>query len=198
MKKYINKEKLFLFINKTRAIDRRFKITTRIWLIFLSVSLFLLREENSSIKLELSEAKIKIASFEKENLTLKTKVAFFNNGFRFFPLAIWKKKKAGNQYIGSYFNPPYVSIFGHLFDYDATNLIGKNNFELGYPLKTAIRFRKNDSVIAHTGIPQILPEDYIDSIGRFRDIDVLKWRELREVDTLINGTVLKFYPPKKQ
>jgi len=197
MNKISQKLKIFLF--KIESIEKKYKkIFYYAPLIFLSITTLNTRKELTSVTSELVDVKLKFAELKQINTTLIEKVAYYNQDFKYFPLPTWKKKKVGNEFIGSFFNQAYVNVFGHHFDYNSNNLIGKNNFQLGYSYAIAEKYRYNDSVIAFTGKHQVTRENYIDSLLRFRKIDVLKWRELRNEDTLIPGTVLKFYPYKKE
>ena len=191
--------KLILAWEKVKYLEKKYKkVFYYVPLLFLMLTTWKTRKELISVTSELLDVKLKFAELTQINTTLIEKVAYYNQDFKYFPLPTWKKKKVGNEFIGSFFNQQYVNVFGHNFDYNSNNLIGKNNFQLGFSYDVAERYRYNDSVIAVTGKHQVTKENYIDSLLRLRKIDVLKWRELRNEDTLIPGTVLKFYPYKKE
>ena len=78
---------------------------------------------------------------------------------------------------------------GHNFEYDRYRYIGKTDYEY-QPKSLADMYRNYDISVAFTGIPMKLKVDIKDSLGKFIKVDVMKWRHIRERDTLVYGMII--------
>tara|TARA_R110002049_G_scaffold117597_1_gene271147 strand:+ start:434 stop:1021 length:588 start_codon:yes stop_codon:yes gene_type:complete len=185
-------------LQKVVFFCKEYKVLTYASLLFLTITTNIIRKDYNDLQERFYQNETKLAQVEALNKSMVKGVVYYNNGLKFIPMASWKKKKVGSEFIGNFFNKTYVEIFGHQFGHNANNLIGRNNFQLGVPKSIAQRYYENDVAVAITGRPMLSQENYFDSIGRFRRIDAIKWRELRGIDTLVNGMVLKFYPFVKE
>lgn len=162
-------------------------------LIGLSISVYTLNKKLAKSQIKYESSQIKIAQLEKDYETLKQNVIFYFRDFDEFPLPVWQKVKRGDEYIIQNANPQYVLDFGNNFNYNKFEIVGKNNFALGYPYKVAANYKKNDSIVAYTGETQRITEHYTDSLNVKRRVDVVKWRVLKKLDTLIYGIIINKY-----
>ena len=179
------RHKLIGHFKRATAIERKYKIIGRSSLLVL----FIITAQLRKSRYEDIET---IANLKNEIIALKKNVITYNRNFDEFPFPIWQKKKVGNDFIGQYFNPAYVKKFGHTFNNDVYNIIGKNNFELGFPKEMAQTFKNNDIAVSVFGRELRTVEVYKDTLGNPRKIKVIKWRVKRDKDTLVYGMVYEF------
>lgn len=197
MNRFLKKNKIIKFLKKLSEAEKNHKILTYISLLFLTINLYVLRKSDIKKTIDIenykNEVKVLKVNFENEVKALKVNLITYNRSFEDFPIPYWEKKKVGNQFVSQYFNPVYVDFFGHEFNYNRYNIIGKNNFQLGYSKDIAQRYYENDVAVAITGDDLYTTEFYKDSLGSVRKIDVLKWRKIIGKDTLVPGMVLRVY-----
>lgn len=174
---------------KISNLEKKHKLITYVSLLFLTISTYFLRTENEEIK-------VKFASIEERNLNLKKNMILFNKNYEGFPLPVWQKVKRGNEFIIQYINPIYTKFFGHDFKYDKYEIIGRNNFEL-FPKKMAQMYYENDVAVAVFGKRLESTEAFVDGTGKTLKLDVVKWRDIRDKDTLVYGMVKEIIVPKK-
>ncbi|MEM6717683.1 MAG: hypothetical protein AAF611_00065 [Bacteroidota bacterium] len=161
---------------------KKYKLFTYIPIIVLSISSFSLRKKNE-ILVE------RVARLETLNETLVSNMILYNRGFETFPMPIFQKVKRGNQYIAQYFNPAYVKLLGHNFGYNRYRYIGKTDYD-HYPKRVAEMYHNYDISVAFTGIPMKIKVTIKDSLNTKLNVEVLKWRQIRETDTLIYGMII--------
>lgn len=166
-------------------LEKKHKIISYLSLLILFYTTNNLRIDNEKLKKSDLESRAEV-KFLKANLIS------YNRVLDEFTVALWQKKKIKNMYVGQYFNNAYIDFFGNSFGYNVYNVIGKNNFQLGYPKEVASRYYKNDSIVAYTGKELRIIEKYVDKQGKRKKINVLKWRVIKEKDTLIYGMVYDF------
>ena len=189
MNKLTIKSKEILFV--VSNLEKKHKIITYVSLLFLTVSTYFLRSENKDVKIE-------FATLQERNLGLKQNMVFFNRNFEDFPLPIWQKVKRGDRFIVNYISPAYLKQFGHNFNNDMYEVIGKNNFEI-FPKKIAQGYYENDIAVSITGTQIEAIEEYLDKEGEVQTLKFLIWRDIWDnKDTLIYGMVQETLPPKKK
>lgn len=163
-------------------LEKKHKIITYISLLFLTISTYFLRSENQNVKIE-------YATLQEKSLSLKQNMVFFNRNFEDFPLPIWQKVKRGNRFIVNYINPAYLKLFGHNFNNNMYEVLGKNNFEI-FPKNIAQRYYENDIAVSITGNQLEAIEEFTDIEGKVKQVKFLIWRDIRDNrDTLIYGMV---------
>ena len=190
MKKISLKTRQLLF--SVSNLEKKHKLITYVSLLFLTISTYFLRSENQKVK-------IKFATLQERNKSLKGNMMLYNQSMGNFPLPVWQKVKRGNRFIVQYVNPKYVDMLGHLFKNgeNASAHIGKNNFEL-FPQKYAQEFYEKDLAVAITGKRLNSLDEIFDKEGKKAYIKVVKWRQIKDnKDTLIYGMVKEFIPFKK-
>ena len=138
--------KFKIFFDKIVLIQKKYKIISNGSLLVLFITVNSLRIKNEDILLDFNNTKQELIKTKSEVRFLKANVISYNRSLENFPFPIWQKKKVGAQFIIQYVNPEYVKTFGHLFGNDVYNVIGKNNFQLGYPTAIAQNFYENDIV----------------------------------------------------
>lgn len=171
-------------------LEKKHKIITYASLLFLTVSTYFLRTENQRIKIDFDKIK-------KDNQNLQQNMVVFNRNYENFPLPVWQKKKRGNKYIMEYINPEYIKRFGHLFNYDQYEQIGKSNFD-NFPEDLAKLYYKNDSIVAYTGKEMEMIEEAEDINKNIISLKNVKWRDINDNnDTLIYGMIKEFIIKEK-
>ncbi len=124
-------------------------------------------------------------------------MVIFNRNYEGFPLPVWQKVKRGDEFIMQYINPEYVVHFGHTFNNNQYEGIGKNNFDL-FPPKIAQVFYENDIAVSITGESLETIENFIDKDGNLQKLEVIKWRSIKDNnDTLVYGMVKRIIPIEK-
>ncbi|MBU3010437.1 hypothetical protein KO506_03420 [Polaribacter vadi] len=185
MKKLAIRSKKVLF--KFSSLEKKHKIITYISLLFLTVSTYFLRTENQNVK-------VNYAILKEESSNLKYNMVLFNRNYEGFPLPVWQKIKKGNEFIIQYINPEYVKEFGHIFNNDKYELLGKNNFEL-FPDKIAQEYFVHDITVSKTGKKIEGLEKVVDKHGNIITLKVIKWRKIKSnKDTLVYGMVKEILP----
>lgn len=184
--------KLKPYFKKVVFIQKKYKLISNASLLFLVLTGVFLRSENKEIYKILNDTQKELIKTKGEVKFLKANVISYNRSLENFPFPIWQKKKVGGQFVMQYLNTKYVDVFGHIFNYNIYNVIGKNNFQLGYPKKVAQNYYENDIAVSIIGNSLRTVEPYIDSLRLKKRIKVVKWRELRGKDTLVNGMVYEF------
>lgn len=170
-------------------LERKHKLITYVSLLFLTISTYFLRTENEDMK-------IKYASIQERNNNLKRNMVLFNRNYENLPLPIWQKVKRGNKFIIQYINPVYVNFFGHDFNFDKYEIIGKDNFEL-FPKRIAQMYYENDIAVSVFGERLESIEDFEDGSGKKVKLKVVKWRDIKDnKDTLVYGMVKEILPVK--
>lgn len=182
-------DKFGKLIVRISSLEKNHKLITYLSLLFLTISTYFLRSENEDIK-------IKFASIKERNLNIKKSMIFFNKDYEAFPLPVWQKVKRGNEFVIQYINPIYTKFFGHDFKYDKYEIIGKNNFEL-FPDRIARMYYENDVAVSVFGERLESIEDFIDAEGKLLKLEVVKWRSIKEKDTLVYGMVKEIKYAKK-
>lgn len=172
-------------------------------LISLVVTGFLVYQNNFTkslnVELKIKNERLVAAKnlIEQENQNLKENVVYNYQDYENSPIDTWIKKavrvNGKIRFIGNYFNKVYEKNWGHVFNNDRFNLIGKNNFELGYPKDVAKQSWLNDSIVYATGKPLRKIEHAPDKDGNILYFDIIKYRDIRRKDTLIVGKILKYY-----
>jgi hypothetical protein len=131
----------------------------------------------------------RVARLETLNATLVSNMILYNRSFESFPMPIFQKLKRGNRFIAQYFNPAYVDLLGHNFEYDRYRYIGKSDYDY-YPKRVADLYYNYDISVAFTGIPMKVKVAIKDSMQNKVNVEVMKWRQIREKDTLIYGMII--------
>lgn len=183
------KAKIVSAFKTVTKFEKRYKLIGRISLCLLFVSNYYLRKNDKEQNLELLNVKIKYAKLEKENLALKVDLVTYNRTYETFPFPIWQKKKTAKGFVLQYINPEYEKVFGGAFDYNRYRVLGKNNFQLGYPEDIAKHYFDNDMQVSLTGNILKIKEPFKSDSDIDFVLDVVKWREIRDKDTLVNGMV---------
>ena len=80
---------------------------------------------------------------EKQKAFINT-VILYNRTYKKVPIPIWQKVKRGDRFVIQYVNPKYEEVFGDVFGNDVRNIIGSDNFELGYTYERAKRYYDTD------------------------------------------------------
>ena len=172
-------------------LEKKHKVITYASLLFLTVSTYFLRTENQRIKLDFQKLK-------ENNTDLQNNMVIFNRNYENFPLPVWQKVKRGNKFIMEYINPEYIKRFGHLFNYNEYEQIGKSNFD-NFPEDLAKIYYKNDSMVAATGKEMEMIEVAEDINKNIISLKNIKWRDINDNnDTLIYGMIKEFIEVKKQ
>lgn len=188
MSKIATRSRQLLF--SVSNLEKKHKVITYASLLFLTVSTYFLRTENQKVKVE-------FATLKERNLNLKHNMIIFNRSYEGFPLPVWQKVKRGSEFIVQYINPQYVSDFGHIFNNDQYEVIGKNNFDL-FPPKIAQLYYENDIAVSITGDKLESIEEFLDKNGNTIKLKVIKWRDIKDnKDTLIYGLVKEILPNKE-
>ena len=163
-------------------LEKKHKIITYASLLFLTISTYFLRTENQNVK-------IKYATLEEKSKGLKENMVIFNRNYESFPLPVWQKVKRGDSFILQYANESFINQFGHKFNYNQYDIIGKSNFEY-FSKPIAQQYYENDIAVALTGEAIISTPEFIDDKGKIHKMKVIKWREIRnQKDTLVYGLV---------
>lgn len=183
-------KKLIIIFKQLKSFEKKNQIGTTATLIFLSISVYYLRADNDFLKSESKRFEIELVSVKEQKKSLMAAMILYNRSFKEYPDPIWQKVKRGNEFILQYANPKYIDVFGHIFGYNIYNVIGKNNFELGYPKDIAQLYFDYDMEVALTGKVLKDIEFYPDSVGIIRKLTIKKWRDIRDRDTLIYGKAL--------
>lgn len=184
MNNFKNRSKNFLVV--VSNLEKKHKVITYASLLFLTVSTYFLRTENQRIKIDFD-------SIKERNKNLKNNMVIFNRNYENFPFPVWQKIKKGDEFIMQYINKEYIKRFGHLFNYDPFAQIGKNNYEL-YPVELADRYHKDDLLVAQSQDNIEVVDNTLDKDGKPLYAKTIKWREIKERDTLIYGIVKEFIP----
>lgn len=184
MNNFKNRSKNFLVV--VSNLEKKHKVITYASLLFLTVSTYFLRTENQRIKIDFD-------SIKERNKNLKNNMVIFNRNYENFPFPVWQKIKKGDEFIMQYINKEYIKRFGHLFNYDPFAQIGKNNYEL-YPVELADRYHKDDLLVAQSQDNIEVVDNTLDKNGKPLYAKTIKWREIKERDTLIYGIVKEFIP----
>lgn len=180
MKKLKLKSKKVLFA--VSHLEKKHKIITYASLLFLTVSTYFLRTENQNVK-------VKYATLEERSNGLKHNMIIFNRNYEGFPLPVWQEVKRGDEFILQYVNDAFIDQFGHKFNYNRYDIIGKNTFDY-FPKHIAQQYYENDIAAAITGETILSTPQYIDKKDKIHKMKVLKWREIRDhKDTLVYGMV---------
>lgn len=163
-------------------VCQKYRLFTYIPILVLSISSFSLRQKNEVLV-------HRVARLETLNETLVSNMILYNRGFESFPMPIFQKLKRGNRFIAQYFNPAYVRLMGHNFSYNRYAYIGKTDYEY-YPKRMADLYYNYDVSVAFTGVPMKIAIVIKDSSDTELNVDVMKWRQIREKDTLIYGMII--------
>nr|WP_298991786.1 PAS domain-containing protein [uncultured Polaribacter sp.] len=175
---------------KLSILEKKHKVITYASLLLLSISTYFLRSDNEQLK-------IGFASLKEKNISLKKNMLIFNSNYENFPLPVWQKVKRGNQFIIQYVNPKYVKLFGHDFNYDEFEIMGKNNFQL-FPISIAQIYYENDVAVSVLGSKLESIERFKDKSGKSLDLKVVKWRDIKDnKDTMVYGMVKEIIPINK-
>jgi hypothetical protein len=175
-------KKIKLWCVEFVALCNKYRLFTYVPIIVLSISSFSLRKKNEGLV-------ARVARLETLNTTLVSNMILYNRSFESFPMPVFQKVKRGNRFIAQYFNPAYVSLLGHNFGYDRYRYIGKSDYDY-YPKRVADLYHNYDISVAFTGIPLKIRVTIKDSANTRIPVDVLKWRQIREKDTLIYGMII--------
>lgn len=184
MNNFKNRSKNFLVV--VSNLEKKHKVITYASLLFLTVSTYFLRTENQRIKID-------FASIKERNKNLKNNMVIFNRNYENFPFPVWQKIKKGDEFIMQYINKEYIKCFGHLFNYDPFAQIGKNNFEL-FPVELAEKYYNNDLTASRSEDKLEIVGNSLDKNGKPLYAKTIKWREIKDKDTLIYGMVKEFIP----
>ncbi|MBU3010438.1 hypothetical protein KO506_03425 [Polaribacter vadi] len=180
MSKLAIKSKKIIF--NVSNLEKKHKIITYASLLFLTVSTYFLRSENQTVKIE-------YATLQEKSHNLKQNMIIFNGDYEDFPLPVWQKVKRGDKFILQYVNKAFIECFGHSFDYNRYNIIGKTNFE-SFNKNMAQQYYEADIAVSVTGEKLHSKPEYIDKENKIHRMKVLKWREVvNNKDTLIYGIV---------
>lgn len=159
---------------------------------FLTITTLFLRSDLEDEISRRTESEIELAVTKSENRKLKETAVIYNRSFKNFPKPVFGKVKRGDDFIINYANPKYEEVFGHIFNYDVFVLFGKNNFQLGYPYSVAKRYQDIDTRVALTGISFKGFEFYPDTLGVIKVLEIEKWRDIIDRDTVVYGEVNKW------
>ena len=176
--------KIKRFLSKLWSIQKKYNLFTYVGLLYLTITVHHLRNENKELQL-------KVVRVETVNQNLISNMIIYNRNFEEFPMPIWQKVKRDGHFILQYINSSYVSKYGSAFNYDRLSVIGKNNFELGYPKELAQQYYESDITVAATGKPYIVTEKITNSQGELIDIKVMKWRVIKDGETLVYGMIIE-------
>lgn len=180
MKKLSVKSRKILFA--LSHLEKKHKIITYASLLFLTVSTYFLRTENQNVK-------VKYATLEEKSNGLKHNMVIFNRNYEGFPLPVWQEVKRGDKFVLQYVNDAFINQFGHRFDYNRYDIMGKSNFNY-FPKQIARQYYENNIAAAITGEVIISTPEYIDKNDSIHKMKVIKWREIRDrKDTLVYGMV---------
>lgn len=175
---------------KLSILEKKHKVITYASLLLLSISTYFLRSDNEQLK-------IGFASLIEKNISLKKNMLIFNSSYENFPLSVWQKVKRGNQFIIQYVNPKNVKLFGHDFNYDEFEIMGKNNFQL-FPKSIVQIYYENDVAVSVLGSKLESIERFKDKSGKSLDLKVVKWRDIKDnKDTMVYGMVKEIIPINK-
>ena len=179
-------DKLKEIADKVSKIEKRYKIITYGSLAFLTFT-------TNSLRVKVKESDIALATLKQKNEGLKENMIIYNRTFEEVPLAIWSKVKRGDYFPLQYLNPQYTKEFGHLYDNNRLNVIGKNNYQmLPNNYEIADEYNRNDMYVAITGNAINVTEYSVDSLGKKLDLKVWKWRDIiGKKDTIVFGMVTK-------
>lgn len=167
------------------GLEKKHKIITYSSLLFLTVSTYFVRTENQRIKIDFN-------SLKEVNKGLENNMVIFNRSFENFPMPVWQKIKKGDKFIMKYFNPEYIKKFGHLFNYDQYEQIGKDNIE-NFGETYGKLYDKNDLEVAKKGINIETVEETVDEFNKPMFVKNIKWRVIDDNnDTLVYGMIKKF------
>ncbi|QHI35940.1 hypothetical protein IMCC3317_12880 [Kordia antarctica] len=161
---------------------KKHKLFTYIPIAILTLSAYNLRIKNEGLV-------ERIARLETINEALVSNMILYNRNFETFPMPIFQKLKRGDYFIAQYFNPAYVKLMGHNFGYNRYKYIGKTDYDY-LPKSVADVYRNYDISVAFTGIPMKMKVAIKDSIGKPIKVEVMKWRHIRERDTLVYGMII--------
>ncbi|MFK7747619.1 MAG: hypothetical protein AB8B65_04465 [Kordia sp.] len=173
------KKKWFQFILE---IIKKYRLFTYVPILVLTVSSFSLRKKNEGLVQ-------RVARLETLNETLVSNMILYNRNFETFPVPIFQKLKRGNEFIVQYFNPAYVNLLGHNFEYNRFLYMGKTDYDY-YPKRIADLYHNYDVSVAFTGVAMKIKVVIKDSLDNNLNVEVLKWRQIRERDTLIYGMII--------
>ncbi|AXG71970.1 hypothetical protein KORDIASMS9_04228 [Kordia sp. SMS9] len=163
-------------------VCKKYRLFTYIPIVFLSISSFSLRNKN--------EVLVKrVVRLETVNEALVSNMILYNRRFETFPMPVFQKLKRSNQFIAQYFNPAYVNLLGHNFEYNRYKYIGKTDYDY-YPKRVADLYYNFDVSVAFTGFPMKIKVTIKDSSNTNLNVEVMKWRQIREEDTLIYGMII--------
>lgn len=180
------KDKLTKIADRVAKIERKYKLITYGSLAFLTFT-------TNSLRIKVKESDVALATLKQKNLGLKENMIIYNRTFEEVPLAIWSKVKRGDYFLLQYLNPQYTKLFGHLYNNNRLNVIGKNNYEvLPDNYEIADEYNRNDMYVSITGNPINTTEYSVDSLGNKLDLKVWKWRDIiGKKDTIVFGMVTK-------
>jgi len=128
----------------------------------------------------------KTVELEFINKSLLDKMIMHNRSFEDFPLPLWNKVKRGNKFYSNYYNLVYEKEVFHPFGTNRYQNLGRTNFD-NAPYPIASEWAKNDMYIAINGGRKIFLEPQLDKNKKKIYKNNLKWRILKEKDTLIYG-----------
>ncbi|EDP96230.1 hypothetical protein U8527_08970 [Kordia algicida OT-1] len=168
------------------SATKKYRLLTYIPIAVLSVSAYSLRLKNEGLV-------ERVGRLETMNNALISNMILYNRNFETFPMPVFQKLKRGNRFIAQYFNPAYVAMMGHNFDYDRYRYIGKTDYEY-YPKHIADLYYNYDVSVAFTGTPMNIKVAITDSLGNPLKVKVMKWRHIRDRDTLVYGMILLDQP----
>ena len=178
------------FLSVASNLEKKHKLITYVSLLLLTLSTYLLRDKNQTLK-------IGLAKLNQKNISLVENMFIFNSNYEKFPLAVWQKVKRGDKFIIQYVNPAYVKQLGHLFKNDPSAHIGKSNFDI-YPKKYAQEYYEKELAVAITGEELNSIDEIFDIEGKKAFVKVVKWREIQDKkDTLIYGMIKGVIKNKK-
>ena len=178
----VNTKKRRKWLKPFLKFSKKYRLFTYIPIIVLTLSTYNLRTKNEGLV-------SRIARLETINEALVSNMILYNRNFETFPMPIFQKLKRGDDFIVQYFNPAYVVLMGHNFGYDRYRYIGKTDYEY-HPKVIADTYRNYDISVAFTGMPLKMQVSIKDSLGKSKRVDVMKWRHIRENDTLVYGMII--------
>lgn len=185
-------KKIKLYIDKFWTIQKKYNLITYLGMLYLTITIYNLRTSLEETQKKNSELAIKLTRSEEATKNLISNMVIYNRSFESFPLPIWEKVKRGKEFIVQYINPEYEKRYGHMFNNNRFNVIGKNNFELGYPDDIAQIYYENDILVSKTGMPHYSTEYILNEKGQKIDINVVKWRFINGSDISVYGMVLDY------
>lgn len=174
------------WFKKLTKVCRQYRLFTYVPILILSISSFNLRKKNEGLV-------ERVARLETLNESLVSNMVLYNRSFESFPIPIFQKLKRGNDFITQYYNPAYVRLLGHNFGYDRYEYIGKTDYDY-YPKHVADLYHNYDVSVAFTGIPMKKKVAIKDSLENKIEVEVMKWRQIRDKDTLIYGMIILDQP----